>query len=93
MPKPRRDGTDIVYRALTGGCLVTPEQSGQIGPRIASDNYFAQVAIFPKTPQARAVGISEWPPCGKLLHGPIVHDHPSLDRLHGPILESHPSIH
>jgi endonuclease/exonuclease/phosphatase family metal-dependent hydrolase len=49
MPKARRDGTNIVYDALTSRGLVTPTHSGMIGSSIASDNHFDQVAIFPST--------------------------------------------
>lgn len=52
MPKARRDGTNIVYDALTSRGLVTPAHSGMIGSSIASDNHFEQVAIFPSTTQA-----------------------------------------
>ena len=47
MPKPRRDGGNIVYDALTSSGLVTPPHSSEIGSAIASDNQYDQVALFP----------------------------------------------
>src|ERR1041385_5291422 len=47
MPKPRRDGGNIVYDALTSAGLVTPPHSSEIGSAIASDNQYDQVALFP----------------------------------------------
>jgi endonuclease/exonuclease/phosphatase family metal-dependent hydrolase len=47
MPKPRRDGGNVVYDALTSAGLVTPPHSTQIGSAIASDNQYDQIALFP----------------------------------------------
>jgi hypothetical protein len=93
MPRIRKDGTNLVSGALTGGGLITSQHPGRIGSSVTSANPLAQVAMFPKTTQAWSVDISEEHPCGKLPPGRIVHDHPSLDRLHRPILENHPSIY
>jgi endonuclease/exonuclease/phosphatase family metal-dependent hydrolase len=49
MPKPARDGGNIVYDALTQEGLVTPPHSSTIGSAIASDNHYDQVALFPGT--------------------------------------------
>jgi endonuclease/exonuclease/phosphatase family metal-dependent hydrolase len=51
MPKPSRDGGNIVYDALTQQGLITPAQSTSIGSAIASDNHYDQVALFPGTTQ------------------------------------------
>ena len=40
MPKPWRDGGNIVYDALTSAGLVTPPHSSEIGSAIASDNQY-----------------------------------------------------
>ncbi|HEV8357140.1 MAG TPA: hypothetical protein VGQ17_10290 [Gemmatimonadales bacterium] len=68
MPKTRKDGTNIVYSALTSGGLVTPAHSGQIGSSIASDNQFDQVAMFPKTTQAWFVDIGVFDYDGVIFH-------------------------
>jgi len=47
MPKPTRDGGNVVYDALTSEGLVTPPHSTEIGSAIASDNQYDQVALFP----------------------------------------------
>lgn len=70
MPKTRKDGTNIVYSALTGGGLVTPEHSGQIDSSIASDNHFDQVAMFPKTTQAWFVDIGVFDYDGVIFRAP-----------------------
>jgi endonuclease/exonuclease/phosphatase family metal-dependent hydrolase len=57
MPKAHKDGTNIVYSALTSRGLVTPTHSGQIGSSIASDNHFDQVAVFPSTTKAWFVDV------------------------------------
>ena len=49
MPKPTKEGGNIVYDALTSRGLVYPEDSAEIGSAIASDNHYDQVAIFPST--------------------------------------------
>jgi endonuclease/exonuclease/phosphatase family metal-dependent hydrolase len=57
MPKPRRDGGNVVYDALTSRGLVTPKHSTVVGSSIASDNQYDQVAMFPKTTKAWLVNI------------------------------------
>lgn len=57
MPKPRRDGGNVVYDALTSRGLVTPGHSTVVGSSIASDNQYDQVAMFPKTTKAWLVNI------------------------------------
>jgi hypothetical protein len=49
MPKPDKDGGNVVYDALTSRGLVYPEHSAEVGSSIASDNHYDQVAIFPET--------------------------------------------
>jgi endonuclease/exonuclease/phosphatase family metal-dependent hydrolase len=51
MPKPKPDGGNIVYDALTSGGLVLPPHSSGIGSSIASDNHYDQIAVFPPTAQ------------------------------------------
>jgi endonuclease/exonuclease/phosphatase family metal-dependent hydrolase len=57
MPKPKRDGGNVVYDALTSRGLVTPAHSTVVGSSIASDNQYDQVAMFPKTTKAWLVNI------------------------------------
>ncbi len=57
MPKPRRDGGNIVYDALTSRGLVTPPHSTVVGSSIASDNRYDQVAMFPETTRKWLVNV------------------------------------
>ena len=57
MPKPTRDGGNIVYDALTSRGLVTPPHSTVVGSSIASDNRYDQVAMFPETTRKRLVNV------------------------------------
>ena len=57
MPKPARDGGNIVYDALTSAGLVTPAHSSEIGSAIATDNHYDQVALFPAAAKSWLVDI------------------------------------
>jgi len=74
MPKPRRDGGNIVivYDALTSVGLVTPTHSSHIGSSIASDNQYDQIAIFPETAKAWLLdlGVSTTMPLSSKTSGP-----------------------
>ena len=58
MPKPWRDGGNIVYDALTSAGLVTPPHSSEIGSAIASENQYDQVALFPAAAKSWLVDIA-----------------------------------
>jgi hypothetical protein len=57
MPKPRKDGGNVVYDALTSRGLVLPGHSGQIGSSVATDNRYDQVALFPSMLLTRSVEV------------------------------------
>jgi len=57
MPKPRRDGGNVVYDAITAKGLVLPGHSGQIGSSVATDNRYDQVAMFPDPARRLLTGI------------------------------------
>jgi hypothetical protein len=57
MPKPKRDGGNVVYDAITSRGLVLPGHSGLIGSSVATDNRYDQVAMFPSTVLGRSVEV------------------------------------
>lgn len=63
MPKPKKQGGNIVYDALTRAGLVTPPHSTEIGSSIASDNQYDQIALFPETTKKWLVdiGVFDYP--------------------------------